>query len=519
METATLFSEGGSTKYIDFLPVTALAHSAYNPRRARGEEAIQRLAERMQRNGYEVTRAVWAHQVNSHYEVFAGGTRLEAARAAGLSKIPVVVHIGYTDADIVRLAELDNENDEYHEPVSIVDVWASYKALADADWTQQQIADAKGCSQAFVSMRLKLANLPQSVLVHFITNDYLKEGHAREIVGLSQSDNLAPWLTQEAAMLEILTATDGTPTAQIFANKVKTYNAFIARAQEFADGLSPQPRGAFLQRLESTNARSIAAVKDAEGRISYAIAEQKRKADEEARLKADVAAQELIAAEREARIAREREHWFSHTARLICGDLAAASREIEPESVDLIFTDPPYDEGAIQSYGDLASLAARILKPGGSLICYAGHYALPDIFPLMTPHLRFWWTLALEHTGNSARLPGKWVFVGWKPLLWFVKDSRRDNEYISDLFRSKQPDKTLHPWQQDVSEALYFIEHLTSNGDLVLDPFCGSGTTLIAGVQIGRRVIGIDRDPAALETSRERLDEYYTKGYAQELLV
>jgi DNA modification methylase len=42
-------------------------------------------------------------------------------------------------------------------------------------------------------------------------------------------------------------------------------------------------------------------------------------------------------------------------------------------------------------------------------------------------------------------------------------------------------------------------------GDLVLDPFCGSGTTVVAAVKAGRRAIGMDRSPDACGVSHERL--------------
>ena len=48
-------------------------------------------------------------------------------------------------------------------------------------------------------------------------------------------------------------------------------------------------------------------------------------------------------------------------------------------SIDLIFTDPPYNGESLLLYKDLAKLADRVLKPGGSLITYFGQYALPIV--------------------------------------------------------------------------------------------------------------------------------------------
>ena len=58
-------------------------------------------------------------------------------------------------------------------------------------------------------------------------------------------------------------------------------------------------------------------------------------------------------------------------------------KNIPDNSIDLIFTDPPYNEASLSLYGDLAKLAERVLKPGGSLITYVGHYALFKINDLI----------------------------------------------------------------------------------------------------------------------------------------
>jgi ParB-like chromosome segregation protein Spo0J len=107
-------------------------------------------------------------------------------------------------SEIVKLADEDNENDEYHAPVPIVDVWLSYKALADMGWTQQRIAKAKGATQRLVSFKLKYASLPGKVIDYFRKNDFLKESHAAEIVALENFSKLEPWLTREDAMLHVV---------------------------------------------------------------------------------------------------------------------------------------------------------------------------------------------------------------------------------------------------------------------------------------------------------------------------
>jgi transcriptional regulator with XRE-family HTH domain len=193
------------------------------------------------------------------------------------------------------------------------------------------------------------------------------------------------------------------------------------------------------------------------------------------------------------------------------GDFRVKSKDIPDESVDLIFTDPPYDRKSVPLYGDMAQIAKRILKPGGSLLTYAGHYVVPDILDLMRPHLNFWWIIAIQHGGGSQHhkmMYQKGITVGWKPILWFVKGDRRFDEFVSDWIESVRPDKILHDWEQDLTEAAYYIEHLTRGGELVLDPFVGSGTTLVAALGLTRKAIGIEVDADRANVARSRIGDY-----------
>jgi len=191
------------------------------------------------------------------------------------------------------------------------------------------------------------------------------------------------------------------------------------------------------------------------------------------------------------------------------GDFHELGQNLASDSIDFIFTDPPYNAKWIPRYEDLAQLGARVLKSGGSLITYVGHYALPEVLALMIPHLRYWWILACQHSGSAARLQGKWVFVEWKPMLWFVKGERRDREYVADAVHS-QPDKTFDDWGQSLIEARYYIERLTSPGDIILDPCCGGGTTCVAALDLGRRYIAFDSDKEKVELARKRIYAYHS---------
>lgn len=194
---------------------------------------------------------------------------------------------------------------------------------------------------------------------------------------------------------------------------------------------------------------------------------------------------------------------------VIIGDFREFIQQYPEDSVDLIFTDPPYDSESVGLYGDLARMGARVLKPGGSLIAYVGGYAYPDAMRLMCEHLTWWWPITIRYKGSTRRLPGRFIYVDTKPLLWFVKGSARLTKgLVSDLFETvAQTDKTLHDWAQGYAEAEYYIRHLCTPGCTVLDPMCGSGTTLLAAMRNGFRAIGIEIDEQRAAVARGRIAE------------
>lgn len=190
---------------------------------------------------------------------------------------------------------------------------------------------------------------------------------------------------------------------------------------------------------------------------------------------------------------------------VVHGDFREVVAGLADESVDLIFTDPPYHREYLPLYGDMAEAAARVLKPGGSLVCYLGQYQIHEVCNLVTPHLRLWWTLCCLHTGRSARMTEYGIVVRWKPMLWFVKGTRGDKlTLVDDLVESRE-EKSHHDWQQSEVEAAYYVEKLCPPGGVVFDPFCGGGTTAAACKRLGRRWLTCDTDEAAVHLARKRL--------------
>lgn len=195
---------------------------------------------------------------------------------------------------------------------------------------------------------------------------------------------------------------------------------------------------------------------------------------------------------------------------LLQGDFIELSKEITDESVDLIFTDPPYDKQSLPIYEDLARLAQRVLKPGGSLIAYTGNYCHLEAADKIRNNstLRYLAELVVQHTGPTQAMHLEKIFVEHKSLLWFVKGNRSNApEYIGTLIRSEPPDKTGHDWAQSPAEAEEVISRITGKNEVVFDPMMGSGTTGVAAIELNRQFVGIEIDSEVFKRAQFRISQ------------
>ncbi len=245
---------------------------------------------------------------------------------------------------------------------------------------------------------------------------------------------------------------------------------------------------------------------------------------------------------------------------LYAGDCLDLFRQIPDETVRLVVTSPPYNLGkpyekrlSLDAYLEqqraVIAESVRVLKPDGSLCWQVGNYVHPqgEILPLdivlyplfkrfgLKLRNRIIWTFG-HGLHARRRLSGR-----YEVILWFTKS----DDYIFNLDAIRVPqkypqkrhfkgpkkgqlsghplgknpgdvwnipnvkanhvEKTEHPAQFPVELVERLVLALTQPGDWVLDPFVGSGTTLIAALMHGRRAIGAEIVPEYVEIARRRL--------------
>jgi len=218
------------------------------------------------------------------------------------------------------------------------------------------------------------------------------------------------------------------------------------------------------------------------------------------------AARRQAAAEREEEVkANAGQFTPTELLQLHHGDFQTVTADMPPESVDLIFTDPPYGREWLGLWDDLGLAAARLLKPDGLLVAFTGKLHFPYCMDALSANLTYHWLCSVGYEGAGRTVFGVRFWGQWRPLLVFRKGDVRKHRYAFDFQyspTSASPDQSLHPWAQSDFAASYYIGALSEPGDTVLDPMCGTGTFVRTAAALGRRGVGIEADASRFEVCK-----------------
>jgi ParB family chromosome partitioning protein len=164
------------------------------PRRTMHPEGLGDLTASIREHGVLQPLIVTPGDVDGRYVLIAGERRLEAARLAGLTSVPVLVHPA-TDQQRLELAIIENVQ---RSDLSALEQAEAYRQLAeDFDLSHEEIATRVGKSRAAVTNTLRLLKLPDLVK-NALIEGRISEGHARALLSLSTTE------AQTAALRTIL---------------------------------------------------------------------------------------------------------------------------------------------------------------------------------------------------------------------------------------------------------------------------------------------------------------------------
>lgn len=196
---------------------------------------------------------------------------------------------------------------------------------------------------------------------------------------------------------------------------------------------------------------------------------------------------------------------MNYLNQVMCGDARLLSSSIEPESVDMVMADPPYHKEFLPLYTWLAQESARVLKPGGFLLTYAGNMYKHEVMMRLGEHLAYFWDYIALHAGMGTMVWPKNTVARHKSILAYVKGQGKPRCRTLGVWTGTGTDKRYHRWGQDESTARYYIDCFTLPGEIIYDPFCGGGTTAVACRFLGRQFITFEIDPVTASRAQQRI--------------
>lgn len=182
-------------------------------------------------------------------------------------------------------------------------------------------------------------------------------------------------------------------------------------------------------------------------------------------------------------------------------------REILPTlgKVDAVVTDPPYGIG----------IAANPVRQAHEKMDWDNSVPPPELIDAMVdaaPHAIIW-------GGNYFALPPAQCFLIWDKMqphdfsLAMAEIAWTNIKKPAKMFRlSVTSYAKEHPTQKPDALMKWCIGHLPDPAHSILDPFMGSGTTGVAAVQMGRKFIGIEREPKYFDIACKRIEDAQRQG-------
>ncbi len=214
------------------------------------------------------------------------------------------------------------------------------------------------------------------------------------------------------------------------------------------------------------------------------------------------------------------------------GDAVAWLRKLDDASVDLVITDPPYESlekhRAVGTttrlkhskassndwfrifpndrFEELFAELYRVLRRDRHLYLFCDQETAFAIKPIgEAAGFRFWKPLIWDKVAIGM---GYHYRARYEMILFFEKGKRKLNDLgVPDVLQVKRIHRG-YPTEKPVELSEIFVQQSTISGELVIDPFMGSGSAGVAAVRAGRSFAGNDIVAEAVEVTRQRLVEH-----------
>lgn len=206
-------------------------------------------------------------------------------------------------------------------------------------------------------------------------------------------------------------------------------------------------------------------------------------------------------------------------------DCLEGLRQMEDESVDLVLTDPPYNINVVSQRGtnkslendnlnqyafksllfELSKEMKRVLKKDTFIVCFCG-WSTSHIFREVMDEFFTLKSMPIWVKNNWGL--GYYTRPQYEPALLYLNGTPKPLEKpISDVWQFKRLNNPIHIAQKPEDLIQHIARSFSKEGDLVLNPFMGSGTTAVAFQQLNRRFIGFEISKEYCDIANKRLSQ------------
>lgn len=193
--------------------------------------------------------------------------------------------------------------------------------------------------------------------------------------------------------------------------------------------------------------------------------------------------------------------------RLMCGDSTKAddvARLMDGQKAALVLTDPPYGLGDTNSekndYSTYDDTKANLVDLVAGFLPLAQEVAPVVVLTPGTKNHGIYpvpnWVMAWFTPAGTGC--GPWGFCCWQPILCYGKDpklSKGKGSHPDAIVHTEASEKFGHPCTKPINFWKWLMERTSEPGELIYEPFSGSGTTHIAAEVLGRKCYGMELDP------------------------
>lgn len=220
------------------------------------------------------------------------------------------------------------------------------------------------------------------------------------------------------------------------------------------------------------------------------------------------------------------------------GDARDELPELPRDSVDLLLTDPPYGMGyggdtaggghklnvaadgvrqGVRVVRQVLFEIAPLLKPDAHLLMFCHWQSWPDFYDAMSGYATMRNALIWHKvTGSTGNILANYI-RDYEVILYAARGDRDilgDGAYTSILsgFKTVHTKDRDHPTQKPVPLLRHLAARHCPRGGLILDPFAGAGSALLAAQELGMRAVGVEMDEAYCERAAKRIQQAGAQG-------